>query len=134
MNRTVDYRKLDRRPDDEPSAVDCVIRLELAIVPPSSPGRHEQPTFVELPVRIRDVNDHSPKFDQHTSGLWLEVDEDNQNPSSTEHQLAGRRGEAISADQTVAQRRREVAVLPLAKDADYGVNGTVTYSLGVSAC
>ncbi|VDP65513.1 unnamed protein product [Echinostoma caproni] len=122
------------RKHDDPNQVDCVIDLELAIIPAST-GRHEQPTFVQLPVRIRDVNDHAPKFDQHTSGLWLEADEDNQNPGAGDNldQRSGVDSEGpvgLGNIETGRHRRRELAVLPLAKDSDYGLNGTVAYSLG----
>ncbi|CAL8072533.1 unnamed protein product [Calicophoron daubneyi] len=108
--------------DDESFRVACVHTLELAVF--DGPGRH-QPIFLQLPVKIEDVNDHAPRFDQHTSGLWLEVDED------VSADLPTHPSAQFTKDVPSEKRNlREVAVLPLARDVDYGQNGTVTYSLG----
>ncbi|KAF8568475.1 hypothetical protein P879_05440 [Paragonimus westermani] len=106
--------------EDYPFQFACVINLELAILQTS---HGLQPTFIHVPVYIRDVNDHAPRFDQHTSGLWFEVDEDissvNSNPMFD-----------ISANAATQMiQKRELVTLPLAVDMDFGENGTVTYSL-----
>ncbi|KAF6779598.1 hypothetical protein AHF37_01163 [Paragonimus kellicotti] len=108
-------------PNEEyPFQLACVIPLELAIL--KTTGRL-QPTFIQVPVYIRDINDHAPRFDQHTSGLWFEVDEDIS--SVINNPMFDTSTDAANQ----ATQKRELVTLPMAVDMDFGDNGTVAYSL-----
>ncbi|VDP99763.1 unnamed protein product [Trichobilharzia regenti] len=141
--------------DDDPSLVDCTIILEFALI---SRNRTFKPILINLPVKIQDINDNIPRFDQYTSGLRLEVSEDISSTiskyytipslvylptllssishsSSTSSPTGYWKGNSFHATESALlhqNKKRELAVLPLAKDVDYGVNGTVAYRLEVS--
>ncbi|CAI2732303.1 unnamed protein product [Schistosoma spindalis] len=133
---------------DDPSQIDCTIILEFALI---SQNRTFKPILINIPVNIQDINDNIPRFDQYTSGLKLEISEDvspvdqyyvssmlsslSAPPSSvppywmpyltTESSLIHSSGSSSSS----SGKKREIAILPLAKDFDYGLNGTVAYKL-----
>ncbi|TGZ59008.1 hypothetical protein CRM22_009312 [Opisthorchis felineus] len=110
--------------EEQANQIMCVITLELAVLR----SRDEtQPTFVHIPVRIEDINDNAPRFDQHTSGLWLQVDEDI--ASDSDAYLPIHQSSQMKVVVDDKNQLREVAILPLAIDVDYGFNGTVSYNL-----
>ncbi|XP_018648163.1 putative cadherin, partial [Schistosoma mansoni] len=138
---------------DDPSQIDCTIILEFALI---SQNRTFKPILINIPVNIQDINDNIPRFDQYTSGLKLEISEDvstvdqyslspmlsSLSPPlssvppywmtylTTESSLIHSSG----SSSTSGGKKREIAILPLAKDFDYGLNGTVAYKLEVSSC
>ncbi|KAF7260950.1 hypothetical protein EG68_01783 [Paragonimus skrjabini miyazakii] len=121
-NQRTDHGNMHIEGTDEeyPFQFACVITLELAILKTTD---RLQPTFIHVPVYVRDINDHAPRFDQHTSGLWFEVDEDIS--SVIDNPMFDISTNAANQ----ATRKRELATLPMAVDMDFGDNGTVAYSL-----
>ncbi|CAH8612055.1 unnamed protein product [Schistosoma bovis] len=148
VNFDEDYSLLNEDLTDDPSQIDCTIILEFALI---SQNRTFKPILINIPVNIQDINDNIPRFDQYTSGLKLEISEDISTidqyyvssmlsslsvPQSsvspywmpyltTEGPLIHNSGSSSSG----GGKKREIAILPLAKDFDYGLNGTVAYKL-----
>ncbi|CAH8612347.1 unnamed protein product [Schistosoma margrebowiei] len=152
MNFDEDYSLLNEDLTDDPSQIDCTIILEFALI---SQNRTFKPILINIPVYIQDINDNIPRFDQYTSGLKLEISEDVSTidhyyvssmlsslsaPQSsvppylvpyltTESPLIHNSGSSSSSSGGGGVKKREIAILPLAKDFDYGLNGTVAYKL-----
>ncbi|CAH8628221.1 unnamed protein product [Schistosoma rodhaini] len=148
INFDEDYSLLNEDLTDDPSQIDCTIILEFALI---SQNRTFKPILINIPVNIQDINDNIPRFDQYTSGLKLEISEDvstvdqyslspmlsSLSPPlssvppywmtylTTESSLIHSSG----SSSTSGGKKREIAILPLAKDFDYGLNGTVAYKL-----
>ncbi|KAK4468538.1 hypothetical protein MN116_007735 [Schistosoma mekongi] len=132
-------------PIEDPSQIDCTIILEFALI---SQNRTFKPILINIPVNIQDINDNTPRFDQYTSGLKLELSEDistidqhyllsmlTSSASTTSSSLMPSywapsiTTESSLLHSSISSKKREIATLPLAKDFDYGLNGTVAYKL-----
>ncbi|CAH8288013.1 unnamed protein product, partial [Schistosoma turkestanicum] len=120
---------------DDPSQIDCTIILEFALI---SQNRTFKPILINIPVNIQDINDNIPRFDQYTSGLKLEISEDVSTIDQHYHlSLLSPywTGGYVTTESPLihssgsGSKKREIAILPLAKDFDYGLNGTVAYKL-----
>ncbi|KAH8873579.1 Protocadherin alpha-5 [Schistosoma japonicum] len=137
----------ERGPDstEDPSEIDCTIILEFALI---SQNRTFKPILINIPVNIRDINDNTPRFDQYTSGLKLELSEDistidhhyllsmlsSSAPTTASSLMLPYWIPSITTESSLlhsstSNKKREIATLPLAKDFDYGLNGTVAYKL-----
>ncbi|CAH8614134.1 unnamed protein product [Heterobilharzia americana] len=123
--------------NDNPSQIECTIILEFALI---SQNRTFKPILINIPVKIHDINDNIPRFDQYTSGLRLEVSEDVSSTVDQYYILSSISSSSppywkLNPFKTTEKpsiynsKKREIAILPLAKDVDYGLNGTVAYKL-----